>query len=109
MGMTRRRTEGGGLFALARLWRDESATTSLEYALMLALVGLSAVAGYRSIGDTVAHGVSSGNDGIESVRGAGAGYEGGSIGHSGSTVGAGSPGGGAPACPATGAASPGSG
>jgi len=101
----------GGLAALKQLWHDQSATTSLEYALMLALVGLSAVAGYRSIGDTVAHGVTSGNEGVESVGAATRGDAAGSVAGSGSAAGAGvgAPGGATPGSPAAGAAAPGSG
>ena len=59
--------DGGCLAALRRLWLDQSATTSLEYALMLALVGLSAVAGYQSLGNTISHGVETGQEGVERV------------------------------------------
>ena len=46
---------------LRRFWRDEDATTSLEYALMLAFVALSAVAGYQALGGSVADGVGARN------------------------------------------------
>jgi Flp pilus assembly pilin Flp len=45
-----------------RFWRDEAATTSLEYALVVALVSLSAIAGYQVLGASV--GAGAGSEGI---------------------------------------------
>lgn len=39
---------------LRRLWCDEEATTTLEYALTLALVSLTAFVSYRALGYTTA-------------------------------------------------------
>lgn len=97
----------GCLPPLQHLWRDEAATTSLEYALMLALVGLSAVAGYQSLGDTIAHGAQTGQEGVDSVGSMSAGGDAvGAVG-GGSAGGMGAAGSGTAASPATGAAAPG--
>ncbi len=58
----------GALGGLGRLWRDESATTTLECALLVAFVTLSAVAGYRMLGDTVSGGVSGGQEHLEGAH-----------------------------------------
>gem|GEM_PF-4688952 len=49
---------------MGALWKDESATTALEYALMIALIVMSVVAGYRSIGLIIADEAAAGTDGI---------------------------------------------
>jgi Flp pilus assembly pilin Flp len=68
MGMMKRWSDG-----MAAFWRDEAATTTLEYALLLALVTLSAVAGYRSLGNSVGDGVGEGQKGVASAGSPGVG------------------------------------
>jgi len=46
--------------ALLGFWRDEDATTSLEYALMLAVIAVSAALGYQHLGLTVSDGATDG-------------------------------------------------
>ncbi len=53
--------------ALVGFWRDEDATTSLEYALMLAVISASAVLAYQHLGLAVSDGATEG----QSVGGAG--------------------------------------
>lgn len=77
----------GGFGAIRSFWRDEDATTSLEYALMLALVGLSAVVGYQALGGSVGDSVCAGH---ESVSAAGMAQDGGAA--SQPTTGAAAPG-----------------
>ena len=45
-------------------WREESATTTLEYVLMLALIVMSVLAAYQSLGLLVADEAAAGTDGI---------------------------------------------
>ena len=48
--------------SLSTLWRDEDATTSLEYALMLAVITASAIAGYQRLGMAVSDGATGGQE-----------------------------------------------
>jgi len=38
---------------MRELWRDESGVTSVEYALLLALIVLAGIHGWQLLGDTV--------------------------------------------------------
>ncbi|MFW5867453.1 MAG: Flp family type IVb pilin [Armatimonadota bacterium] len=56
---------------IRRFWYDEDATTSLEYALMLAFVALSAIAGFQALGGAVGDGVDTGARDVRSVGSSG--------------------------------------
>ena len=51
----------------AELWRDERGLTMIEYALLMALVALSAVFSWQQVGDTAVNSVQSGTVQIASA------------------------------------------
>lgn len=72
-GPAGRSARGQNLSGIRWLWRDEEATASVEYALMLGLVVLSALVGYHSLGDAVGDGVRNGSEAVEHAGTAGGG------------------------------------
>lgn len=45
---------------LVKLWRDERGLTMIEYALLMALVALSAILSWQQMGDTAVNSVETG-------------------------------------------------
>jgi Flp pilus assembly pilin Flp len=43
---------------MKNFWRDETGTTTVEYALLLSVVVLATVAGWSALGEAVEHSVS---------------------------------------------------
>ena len=53
------------LRALKELWRDEAGLTTVEYALLLVLVAIAAIAAWRTLGQNVSSTVEQVNNTLE--------------------------------------------
>ena len=51
------------------LWRDEDGLTSVEYALLLAVIVVGGLAAWQSLGDTVANATGDATNSIAAVGG----------------------------------------
>ncbi|MEA3401225.1 MAG: hypothetical protein U9R79_08320 [Armatimonadota bacterium] len=56
---------------VSRLWRDEEAATTVEYALMLAVMALSAVIAYQALARVAQDSVTAGTEGLGRLTGEG--------------------------------------